>query len=71
MKRIGALLVLAVCACAGSHGSVAGTAEIRLGNMKAERILFLGNSITAVPQLNRSPIYRTPQSHLKLPLFGN
>jgi hypothetical protein len=50
MKNIGRLLVLAVCACVGSQGGDARTAEIRLGNMKAEKILFLGNSITAVPQ---------------------
>ncbi len=50
MKSIGKLLVMAVCACVGLQGGVARTAEIRLGNMKAEKILFLGNSITAVPQ---------------------
>jgi lysophospholipase L1-like esterase len=49
MKSIGELLVIAVCVCVGSHGGVARAAEIRLGNMKAERILFLGNSITACP----------------------
>jgi hypothetical protein len=49
MKLIGGLLVIAVCVCVGSHAGVARTAEIRLGNMKADRILFLGNSITACP----------------------
>jgi hypothetical protein len=53
MKSIGTMFVLAVCAWAGSHAGVVRSAEIRLGNMKAERILFLGNSITAVPQLNK------------------
>jgi lysophospholipase L1-like esterase len=52
MKRIGKLLVLAVCVCVGSQGGNARTGEIRLGKMKAEKILFLGNSITAVPQRN-------------------
>lgn len=32
-----------------AHGGVARAPENRLGNMKAERILFLGNSITACP----------------------
>jgi lysophospholipase L1-like esterase len=49
MKSIGGLLWIAVCVGIGSQAGVARTAEIRLGNMKAERILFLGNSITACP----------------------
>jgi hypothetical protein len=52
VKRIGKLLVWAVCVCVGSQGGTARPAEIRLGNMKADKILFLGNSITAVPQRN-------------------
>lgn len=50
MKSVGRLIVLAVCAWVGSQGGNARTEEIRLGNLKAEKILFLGNSITAVPQ---------------------
>ncbi|MHB8969917.1 MAG: SGNH/GDSL hydrolase family protein [Pirellulaceae bacterium] len=50
MKSIGRLLVLAACACVGLQGGAARTAEIHLGQIKAEKILFLGNSITAVPQ---------------------
>ncbi len=50
MKSYGKLLVLAVCACIGSQGGAARSAEVRLGNVKVEKILFLGNSITAVPQ---------------------
>ena len=52
MKSIGKLLALAVCACIGSQGGNAHTSEARLGNIRAEKILFLGNSITAVPQRN-------------------
>lgn len=50
MKSIGEVLVVAVCACVGSQGGDDRTAEVRLGHMKAGKILFLGNSITAVPQ---------------------
>jgi uncharacterized protein len=52
MRTLSKLFVIAVCVCIWSPVGVARTAEIRLGNMRAERILFLGNSITAVPQLN-------------------
>jgi lysophospholipase L1-like esterase len=50
MKNMGEFLALAVCACVGSQGGEVQPAEIRLGHMGAGRILFLGNSITAVPQ---------------------
>jgi len=50
MKSIGGPLVLAVCACVGSQAGDAPAASARLGHMKADRVLFLGNSITAVPQ---------------------
>jgi len=56
MKSIGKLLAFAVCACVGLQGSFGRAAEVRLGNMKAEKILFLGNSITAVPQRDQ-PIW--------------
>jgi lysophospholipase L1-like esterase len=52
MKSIGNLFVLALSACVGLSAGNARTAEIRLGHLKAEKILFLGNSITAVPQRN-------------------
>ena len=52
MRNLSKLFTFAVCVCIWSHGGVARTAEIRLGNLKAEKILFLGNSITAVPQRN-------------------
>ena len=52
MKSLGELLVLAVCACVGSQGGDAPVGAVRLGTMGAGRILFLGNSITAVPQRN-------------------
>ncbi len=54
MKHLGRLLVLVVCACVGSQDSNARAAEVRLGNMKADKILFLGNSITAVPQRDKA-----------------
>ena len=50
MKSISEVLVLAVCACVGSQGGEARSAETRLGALEAGKILFLGNSITAVPQ---------------------
>jgi lysophospholipase L1-like esterase len=56
MKNMGEVLLVAVCACVGSQGGDASAAEIRLGTLKAGRILFLGNSITTVPQRNE-PIW--------------
>ena len=53
MKSLSKMFAFAVCGWLGWHGGVARTAEIHLGHMKADKILFLGNSITAVPQLNR------------------
>ena len=52
MRSLSKLFAFAVCVGLWSQGGAARAAEIRLGNMKAERILFLGNSITAVPQQN-------------------
>ena len=52
MKSLSKWFMLAVGVCLGSLGGVASAAEPRLGNLKADRILFLGNSITAVPQRN-------------------
>ena len=52
MRSLSKVFAFAVCVCIWSQGGVAWTAEIRLGDMKADKILLLGNSITAVPQLN-------------------
>jgi len=49
MRTISRIIAFATCVCVWSQ-SIAGAAEVRLGNMKADKILFLGNSITAVPQ---------------------
>lgn len=53
-KSLGRLIVFAVCATVGLQAGAARTAEVRLNNLKAEKILFLGNSITAVPQRNQT-----------------
>jgi lysophospholipase L1-like esterase len=52
MKSLSQWLAFAACVCLVSQRAVAEKGEVRLGNLKAEKILFLGNSMTAVPQLN-------------------
>ena len=52
MRSLSRWFACAVSTCLLSHAGIAQTAEVRLGNLKAGKILFLGNSITAVPQLN-------------------
>ena len=48
MKAIGKLGILATCACMLAAGLLARANGATLGTMKADRILFLGNSITVV-----------------------
>ncbi|GEM_PF-639738 len=55
MKMNGTSIVIAACALAGLQSGLAQTNDIRLGNMKAGKILFLGNSITAVPLAEGKP----------------
>lgn len=43
--------VVVTCACLLASGQFVQAVEVRLGNMKADRILFLGNSITYHPSL--------------------
>jgi len=57
MKSIGNLVVWAVCVGLVTQGGTMRAADIRLGHMKAEKILFLGNSITAVPQRNATVLW--------------
>jgi lysophospholipase L1-like esterase len=45
-------LLFAMCVSLGLQGKVTRAADIRLGHIKAERILFLGNSITSCPPNN-------------------
>jgi DUF1680 family protein len=55
MKMNGTSIVIAACALGGVQSGLAQTNDIRLGNMKAGKILFLGNSITAVPLAEGKP----------------
>ncbi len=55
MKMNGTSIVIAACVLAGLQSGLAQTNDIRLGNMKAGKILFLGNSITAVPLAEGKP----------------
>lgn len=52
MKNLITWAILVAGACVGLPGNVLRGGEPRLGNLRAEKILFLGNSITAVPQRN-------------------
>ncbi len=53
-NRVGRLAVIAMCVFFGLQAGAARTAEVRLNNLKAGKILFLGNSITAVPRQNQT-----------------
>jgi lysophospholipase L1-like esterase len=48
MKTVNAFLAVMLCVCL--HGDAVRAAESHLGKLKADRILFLGNSITACNQ---------------------
>jgi hypothetical protein len=48
VKTISKLGILATCACVQATGLLARANDATLGTMKADRILFLGNSITVV-----------------------
>jgi lysophospholipase L1-like esterase len=52
MKNLITMAMLITWASVWMAGDDACGGETRLGNIKAEKILFLGNSITAVPQRN-------------------
>jgi hypothetical protein len=43
--------LVAACACLLTYGQAAQAVDVQLGNMKADKILFLGNSITYHPSL--------------------
>ena len=51
----GTSIVITACALAGLQSGLAQTNDIRLGNMKAGKILFLGNSMTAIPLAEGKP----------------
>jgi hypothetical protein len=52
MRTICNLRIIAMCACLLVTSLFARANGVQLGNIEANRILFLGNSITAVPQTN-------------------
>jgi len=49
VKKTGGLLVIVTCACLFACGQLARVDAAQLGNMKADKILFLGNSISTCP----------------------
>src|SRR5664279_2428650 len=50
VKTIANLKIMAACACLVTCGLCARADAVQLGNMQANSILFLGNSITFCPQ---------------------
>jgi hypothetical protein len=51
VKTIGNLGLIATCACLLAYSQPARANGAQLGNMQADKILFLGNSITFCPQV--------------------
>ena len=57
MRTICNLRIVAICACLFATGMLTPADGVQLGNMQADKILFLGNSITAAQQADTATMW--------------